>query len=282
MAYSHHKEIITPKRSWFDVRLKELWNYRDLIWLFVKRDFVAQYKQTILGPIWFVIQPIITALVFYVIFQKIAHIPTQEIHPFLFYFSGLSLWGFFSDGLTKTSSTFISNAHLFGKVYFPRLAVPISVIISGSFKLLIHFIILFLLMGIMYFQGIYKWHLDWTLLWVPIYLILLSFLSLGLGILFSALTTKYRDLNFLLTFGVQLWMYATPIIYPLSFTSGFVHKLIQFNPLTSVVENLRFSLFGVGSFDATGLAYTTGCALFVLALGIVVFNRVEQSFMDTV
>jgi len=275
-------EVITPKRGIFDVRLHELWGYRDLILLFVRRDFVAQYKQTILGPLWFIIQPVLTALMFYVVFGMIASIPTLGVHQFLFYFTGLTVWGYFSECFTKTSGTFTANANLFGKVYFPRLTVPISIVISGLFKLLIQLIILIVLIGLFSLFGLQQISMDWTIVLFPFYVMLMAFLGLGLGILFSALTTKYRDLSFLLTFGVQLLMYATPIIYPLSFTSGKIHNALAYNPLTSIFENVRYSIYGIGQFDAFGLLYTAGFTLVVLVLGILVFNRIEQSFMDTV
>lgn len=275
-------EVITPKRGMFDVRLYELWRYRDLILLFVRRDFVAQYKQTILGPIWFIIQPVLTSLMFYVVFGKIAAIPTQQVHPFLFYFTGLTVWNYFSECFTKTSNTFLANSSLFGKVYFPRLSVPISIVISGLFKLIIQLVILIALMVVFNFSGIQHISLHWTLLFFPVYILLMAMIGLGLGILFSALTTKYRDLSFLLTFGVQLLMYATPIIYPLAYTTGIMHQVLRWNPLTAIVENLRFSLYGIGAFDGIGLLYTTGFTSVVVFVGVLVFNRVEQSFMDTV
>jgi len=275
-------EVITPKRGIFDVRLHELWRYRDLILLFVRRDFVAQYKQTILGPLWFIIQPILTALMFYVVFGMIASIPTLGVHQFLFYFTGLTVWGYFSECFTKTSGTFTANANLFGKVYFPRLTVPISIVISGLFKLLIQLVILIVLIGLFSLSGLQRISMDWTIVLFPFYVMLMAFLGLGLGILFSALTTKYRYLSFLLTFGVQLLMYATPIIYPLSFTSGKIHDALAYNPLTSIFENVRYSIYGIGQFDAFGLLYTACFTLGILILGILVFNRIERSFMDTV
>lgn len=275
-------EVITPKRGLFDLRLSELWGYKDLILLFVRRDFVAQYKQTILGPLWFIIQPVLTAFMFYIVFGMIASIPTQGVHQFLFYFTGLTVWGYFSECFTKTSGTFIANANLFGKVYFPRLTVPISIVISGLFKLLIQLVILILLIGMFSLSGIQRVSVDWTIVFFPLYVILMAFLGLGFGILFSALTTKYRDLSFLLTFGVQLLMYATPIIYPLSFTSGKIHDVLVFNPLTSILENVRYSIYGIGQFDALGLLYTSVFTMVILVLGILVFNRIEQSFIDTV
>ena len=282
MAGVRKTEVIRSSRGVFDLRLSELWAYKDLIFLLVKRDFVAQYKQTILGPLWFVIQPILTALMFYLVFGSVAKIPTNNVQPFLFYFTGIAVWSYFSDCLLKTASTFSGNAQLFGKVYFPRLVVPIAVVLAGFYKFLLHALILILCFTYFWVNGTQPFLLDITLLLIPVYMAVLACMGLGIGILCSALTTKYRDLNFLLSFGVQLLMYGTPIIYPLSFTKGVMHKVISFNPLTSIVENMRYSIFGVGAFDVQGLIYSAGVALLLLALGVLVFNRVEQSFMDTV
>jgi lipopolysaccharide transport system permease protein len=243
-------EVIEPKRSLLDVNLKELWRYRDLIMLFVRRDFVSVYKQTVLGPLWLFIQPLFTTITFYFVFSKIAKIPTDNVDPILFYLSGITLWNYFSDCFSKTSNTFVANAGIFGKVYFPRLATPISIVISSLIKL-----------------GL---------------IILMAIMGLGLGIIFSALTTKYRDLSFLLTFGIQLLMYATPIIYPLSYTSGKLHKILSYNPLTPIIENFRYAFFGIGQLDIQGLIYTSVFSISVLILGVIIFNRVEKNFMDTV
>lgn len=277
-----HTEVISSKRRLFDIRLRELWDYRDLVMVFVRRDFVAQYKQTILGPLWFVLQPILTALMFYLIFGRIASIPTQGIHPFLFYFSGLTLWGYFSDVFTKCSNTFVGNSALFGKVYFPRLTVPMSIVISGLYKWMIQTIVLVGVMIWFNIAGMDHIKLHWSLAFVPLYLFLLAMLGLGLGILFSSLTTKYRDLSFMLTFGVQLLMYGTPIIYPLSFTSGIFRNVLEWNPLSAILENFRYALFSVGVFDVRGLVYAAVFTFVTLTVGIVVFYRVEKSFMDTV
>ncbi|MFM7387009.1 MAG: ABC transporter permease [Bacteroidota bacterium] len=277
-----HTEVISSKRRFFDIRFRELWDYRDLVMVFVRRDFVAQYKQTILGPLWFVLQPILTALMFYLIFGRIASIPTQGIHPFLFYFSGLTLWGYFSDVFTKCSNTFVGNSTLFGKVYFPRLTVPMSIVISGLYKWMIQTIVLVGVMIWFNIAGMEHIKLHWSLAFVPLYLLLLAMLGLGLGVLFSSLTTKYRDLSFMLTFGVQLLMYGTPIIYPLSFTSGNFRNLLDWNPLSAILENFRYALFSVGVFDVRGLVYAAVFTFVTLTVGIVVFYRVEKSFMDTV
>jgi lipopolysaccharide transport system permease protein len=275
-------EIISPKRSLLDINLKEIWRYRDLIMLFVRRDFVSQYKQTILGPIWLFIQPLFTTLTFFFVFNKIAKIPTDNIDPILFYLSGITLWNYFSDCFNKTSNTFVANAGIFGKVYFPRLATPISIIFSNLIKLGIQVLLFLAIMG---YQIIFKGaevNINLHILILPFLIILMAVMGLGLGIIFSALTTKYRDLSFLLTFGIQLLMYATPIIYPLSFTSGKLHTLISMNPLTPILESFRYAFFSIGTFDWSGLAYTSIFSFSVLFFGIIIFNQVEKSFMDTV
>jgi lipopolysaccharide transport system permease protein len=275
-------EIIEPKRSLLDVNLKELWRYRDLIMLFVRRDFVSVYKQTVLGPLWLFIQPLFTTVTFYFVFSKIAKIPTDNVDPILFYLSGITLWNYFSDCFSKTSNTFVANAGIFGKVYFPRLATPISIVISSLIKLGIQ-VLLFAGIALyrVYFHGA-QISINETILFLPILIILMAIMGLGLGIIFSALTTKYRDLSFLLTFGIQLLMYATPIIYPLSYTSGKLYKILSYNPLTPIIENFRYAFFGIGQLDIQGLIYTSVFSITVLILGVIIFNRVEKNFMDTV
>jgi lipopolysaccharide transport system permease protein len=275
-------EIIRPKRHWLDLNLKELWRYRDLILLFVRRDFVSVYKQTVLGPLWLFIQPLFTTLTFYFVFSKIAKIPTDNVDPILFYLSGITLWNYFSDCFSKTSNTFVANAGIFGKVYFPRLATPISIVISNLIKLGIQ-VLLFIGISVyrVYFHGA-KININETILLLPILIFLMAIMGLGLGVIFSAMTTKYRDLSFLLTFGIQLLMYATPIIYPLSFTSGRLHQILSYNPITPIIENFRYAFFGIGYLDVSGLIYTTVFSFTVLILGVIIFNRVEKNFMDTV
>lgn len=275
-------EVIEPKRSLLDVNLKELWRYRDLIMLFVRRDFVSVYKQTVLGPLWLFIQPLFTTITFYFVFSKIAKIPTDNVDPILFYLSGITLWNYFSDCFSKTSNTFVANAGIFGKVYFPRLATPISIVISSLIKLGIQ-VLLFAGIALyrVYFHGA-QISINETILFLPFLIILMAIMGLGLGIIFSALTTKYRDLSFLLTFGIQLLMYATPIIYPLSYTSGKLHKILSYNPLTPIIENFRYAFFGIGQLDIQGLIYTSVFSITVLILGVIIFNRVEKNFMDTV
>ncbi len=275
-------EIISPKRSILDINLKELWRYRDLIMLFVRRDFVSQYKQTILGPIWLFIQPLFTTLTFFFVFNQIAKIPTDNIDPILFYLSGITLWNYFSDCFNKTSNTFVANAGIFGKVYFPRLATPISIVISNLIKLGIQVLLFLAIMVYQIFTKDIQVNVNMHILILPYLILLMAVMGLGLGIIFSALTTKYRDLSFLLTFGIQLLMYATPIIYPLSYTGGKLHTIISMNPLTPIMESFRYAFFSIGSFDWSGLAYTSIFSFGVLFLGIIIFNQVEKSFMDTV
>ena len=275
-------ETISPVNSYWQLRLGAIFRYRDLIFLFVKRDFSAVYKQTILGPLWLFIQPIFTTLIFFFVFTKIAKIPTAGIDPILFYLAGITLWNYFSDCFVKTSNTFVANATIYGNVYFPRLVIPISIVISNLIKLgvqLMVFAAVFIYK--INFEGL-SFSFNATLFFLPVLILLMAILGLGLGIVFSAMTTKYRDFSFLLAFGIQLLMYATPIIYPLSYTSGQLHWWISINPLTPLIENFKFALFGIGHFDFVGLLYTTLISTFILFFGIILFNRVEKNFMDTV
>ena len=276
--------VIGPQRNLFDLRLRELWHARDLILLFVRRDFVAGYKQTILGPLWYLIQPLLTTLVFTVIFGNIAKIPTDGLPPFLFYMCGTVIFSYFASCLSKTSDTFVSNAGMFGKVYFPRLAVPVSILISNLITFAIQFG--FFLAFIVYFslRGT-PVHTGWWVLLTPVLLLMMAGLGLGFGIIVSSMTTKYRDLRFLVQFGVQLLQYVTPVIYPLSFLATRSPKyvfLIRLNPLTSVVEAFRYAFLGSGSVDLLQLGYSLAIMVVAIVVGAVIFNRVEATFMDTV
>jgi len=274
--------VIEPKGRLLQLNLKEVWRYRDLMLLFVKRDFVAQFKQTILGPFWHVIQPVLTTLMFLFIFGKIARISTDGIQPTLFYMSGITIWNYFATCLTNTSNTFTTNASIFGKVYFPRLVLPFSIIISNMVRLGIQFSLLFVMMVYYHFNG-YPMHLTFNWLLIPILIIMMAGIGLGLGIIISSITTKYRDFAVLLTFAMQLGMYATPIAYPMSFLANKSYAgLIRANPLTSIIETFRYILFGNGSFNLAGLAYSAGFMMVALFSGIIIFNKVEKSFMDTV
>jgi lipopolysaccharide transport system permease protein len=273
--------VIRSRRGWFDIHPAELWRYRDLIYQFVLRDFVSVYKQTVLGPLWFLIQPLLTTVTFTIIFGRIAQLSTDGLPQFLFYMSGTVIWNYFAACLTKTSTTFVSNAHLFGKVYFPRLVVPVSVLISNlisfgiQFLLFIGFVIYYLAIG----SAI---RLNWWALLMPVLVLLMAGLGLGFGIIVSALTTRYRDLQYLVAFGVQLLMYATPVIYPSSSMTGIWGTLLQLNPMTPIVEAFRYGFLGAGTVEPVNLLYSAGFTLVVLAVGILLFNRVEDTFMDTV
>lgn len=273
--------IIEPKRYWWDLRLNQLWKYRDLIWLFVRRDFVSMYKQTILGPLWFIIQPLLTSLVFTLVFGEIASLPTSGVPDFLFYFSGTVIWGYFSQCLIKTSDTFIINQNIFGKVYFPRLVMPISVVISSMISFVIQFAFLIALIFYFKLRGSDVYPISWVL-FLPFIILIMAALGLGFGIIISSLTTKYRDLRFLIQFGVQLWMYATPIIYPVESVPHRYRWIVTVNPVTPIVEIFRYALLGVGEVDYGMLAYCIIFMLIVLMVGIMLFNRIEATFMDTV
>lgn len=273
--------IIRPKRHLLDVNLKEIWDYRDLLYMFVKRDIVTVYKQTILGPIWFFVQPIMTTLVFMIVFGNIAQISTDGIPGPLFYLAGITLWNYFSDCFNKTSATFTSNAHIFGKVYFPRLIVPLSVVVSNVIKFGIQFV-LFAITWLWYLATTETVHPNAWILASAYCLLLMAILGLGFGIIFSSLTTKYRDLTFLIGFGVQLAMYATPIIYPMSLLSDRLRSILWWNPLAHIIETFKYGFLGSGDASLPGLIYTSVFAFVTLAVGVVIFNKTEQTFMDTV
>jgi lipopolysaccharide transport system permease protein len=273
--------IIQPHDSLLHLHLDDLWRYRDLIFLFVRRDFVAQFKQTILGPAWFVIQPLLTTVMFTIVFGTIAQLSTDGLPKIMFYLSGNIMWQYFSACLTQTSNTFAGNAHLFGKVYFPRLVVPLSVVISAFLRFGLQFII-FMVFWTHYKMSGSSIHFTAHCLLFPFLILLMAGISLGLGIIFSSLTTKYRDLTNLLGFGVQLLMYATPVIYPLSAMPQKWKWFILANPMTSIIETFRYGFLGIGSFSWGYLAYSFAFMIVVLFLGIIIFNRVEKTFMDTV
>ncbi len=273
---------IKPTNNLLDINLKEVWRYRDLMWLFVRRDFVAQYKQTILGPLWHVIQPLLTTVMFLLVFGKIAKIPSDGIQPVLFYMSGITIWSYFSTCLTSTSNTFLTNAAIFGKVYFPRLVIPLSVVISNIVKFGIQFLLLLVVM-IWYNFIDFPITISWNWLCIPLLVILMAGIGLGCGIIISSLATKYRDLSLLLAFAVQLLMYITPVVYPLSFLKDSEYRwIINLNPLTSVVEAFRYVLFEKGTVETGSLIYSCIFMMMVLIVGAVTFNKVEKTFMDTV
>ncbi|MDO4413622.1 MAG: ABC transporter permease [Erysipelotrichaceae bacterium] len=283
------KEILTvikPKSGWFDLPIKELFHYKDLIFLFVKRNFISLYKQTILGPAWAIIQPFLTTVVFSLIFGNIAGLAAAGVPTFIFYLSGNVVWHYFSSVLTGTSSTFIANAGILGKVYFPRLVMPISTALSKLIDFVIQyaFMIVFLIYYAVTGQGV---HPNWYILMTPLILLQLAMLSLGCGVIISAATTKYRDLRMLVSFGVQLWMYASPVAYDMYSMSVFApggkyHTLYMLNPVTSVINIFRYAYLGIGQIDWAYYGISWIVTLIILFLGIILFSRVEKTFMDTV
>jgi lipopolysaccharide transport system permease protein len=278
----HWSLVIKPHTKWWDLHLDDVWRYRDLLWLFVRRDFVSGYKQTILGPLWFFIQPLLTTIMFTVIFAGVAKIPTDGLPPLLFYLAGTTPWNYFAACLTSTSTTFVSNANLFGKVYFPRLVVPLSVVLSNLIQFLVQFSL---------FLGFFAWYglggsdlrpnVLGILFLTPLLLALMGLLGLGAGIAISSMTTKYRDLARLVTFGVQLMMYATPVIYPMSAIPDKYRWIIHCNPMSAIIESFRAVYLG-GQIPWSALGISTLETVLILAIGVVLFNKVEKTFMDTV
>ena len=273
--------VIKPRNKLLQVDLGEIWQYRDLYSLFVKRDIITQYKQTVLGPAWFFIQPALTTLMYMVVFGGIAGIPTDGLPQPMFYLAGIVCWQYFADCLNKTSSTFTANAGIFGKVYFPRLIVPLSTVTSNLVRMGIQFLLFIAVYLYFIFSGVQVAPNIYVLL-MPVLILMLAGLALGFGIIISSMTTKYRDLTILFTFVVQLWMYATPVIYPLSTMSPERQWIMALNPVTSIVEAFKYGTMGVGTFNWGMLGYSFGFMVALLLVGIVVFNKVQRSFMDTV
>ncbi len=275
---------ITPKNKFFSLNLKEVWQYRDLLLLFVKRDVVTVYKQTVLGPLWYLIQPLFTSVIFTLIFNTVAGIDTGTVPPFLFNLAGIMIWNYFTACLTGTSDTFRSNAAIFGKVYFPRLIMPISTVISNLLKFGIQFLIFLAFYVFYYFQGA-AISLNASLLFFPLLIALMGILGLGLGMLISSMVTKYRDLSYLIGFGVQLLMYLSAVMYPMALIKDKLPSygwLVDYNPLAYVIETTRYLLLGVGQISVLGLCYTFVITILVFFGGLLVFNKTEKSFIDTV
>ena len=275
---------ITNKSNLLSFGVSETWRYRDLLLMYVKRDIITFYKQTILGPLWFIIQPLMTTVIFMFVFGGLAGISTDGIPQAVFYLAGLVCWNYFQDCLTKCADTFNANQAIFGKVYFPRLVVPLSIVISNLIKMAIQFC-LFLTVYLYYFSTGIHFHINTTIFLVPLLIIMLGCLGLGLGMIISSMTTKYRDLRFLITFGVQLWMYATPVIYPLSVMKEtypqYIWVLVA-NPLTAILETFKYAFTGVGVFDLLYLGYSFAFTIIIMLFGIIVFNRVQRNFMDVI
>ena len=273
--------IIRPATNLFDLKLKDVWHYRDLLLLLVRRDFISFYKQTILGPLWFFLQPLLTTIIFTFVFGKLAGLSTDGLPKPLFYLAGITAWNYFAECLTKTSTVFKDNAGIFGKVYFPRLIMPLSIVVSNLVKYGVQLLLFFLVMIYYYSQGA-LFNITWAAALFPLIILLMAALGLGLGMIISAMTTKYRDLAFLVTFGVQLLMYATTIIYPLSAAPDRYRWLINLNPMTPIVETFRYGFLGKGSFSWASLGYSTAITFVILFFGIIIFNKVEKNFVDTV
>ena len=277
----HWDLVIEGKTSLFDLKFKDVWRYRDLLLMFVKRDFVSFYKQTILGPLWFFIQPIFTTIVFTFVFGNLAGISTDGLPQYLFYLAGITAWNYFSDCLTKTSTVFKDNANIFGKVYFPRLIMPLSIVVSNLVRFGVQ-LLLFLAMMVYFGMKGADFHITWAIVLFPVLVMLMALLGLGLGLIITAMTTKYRDLSFLITFGVQLLMYGTTVIYPLSAAPEKYRKLIELNPMTGIIEAFRFAFLGKGYLTAWSLGYSAIFTAVVTMIGIIIFNRTERSFVDTI
>ena len=274
-------EIISGERGWFDLKLSELFNYSYLIYLFVKRDFVIFYKQTILGPLWYVILPIVNTVIFNIIFGRIAKLSTDGIPPFLFYMSGTVVWSYFSSCINGTSTTFVKNANIFGKVYFPRITVPIATVISCLFQFIIQFL-LFLGFYLYFISNGAEIRPNYLLLTLPFIILQMGIMALGFGLIISSLTAKYRDLTFAMTFILQMWMYLTPIVYPLSQVPEEYRTIYILNPMTSVVEMFRFAFFDTSTINLETIIMSVCFSIFVLIIGFYKFTRTEKSFIDTV
>ncbi len=273
--------VIEGRSSLFDLKFRELWSYRDLLLSFVKRDFVSFYKQTILGPLWFFIQPIFTTIVFTFVFGNLAGLSTDGLPQPLFYLAGITAWNYFSDCITKTSTVFKDNANIFGKVYFPRIIMPLSIVTSNLLRFGVQMLLFLAMMGYFAVTGA-EFHVTWAILLLPILVLMMASLGLGLGLIITAMTTKYRDLSFLITFGVQLLMYMTTVIYPLSAAPEKYKKFIELNPMTGILETFRYSFLGKGDFSLWSLGYCGVVTFVILILGVMIFNKTEKSFVDTV
>ena len=272
--------VIESRHSLFDINLKELWHYRDLLVLFVRRDFVTVYKQTILGPLWFFIQPLLTTITFTIIFGNVAQLSTDGAPKVVFYMAGITLWGYFSSCLTTVSGVFNANAGIFGKVYFPRLIMPLTIVISNLMKFGVQFLLFVCFVG--YFTLQNQIHPNSWILLTPLIIVLMALISMGIGLILSSMTTKYKDLNQLIGFGVQLFMYATPVIYPSSSVPSTYQWVVELNPLVGLFDYMRFAYLGVGEFTILDLVYPSLFSIVILAIGVLVFNKTQKTFMDTV
>jgi lipopolysaccharide transport system permease protein len=274
--------VIEPHTSIFHLSFRDLWRYRDLLFLLVKRDFISFYKQTILGPLWFFLQPLFTTIIYVIVFSRLAGISTDGLPPPLFYMVGIVAWNYFAECLTKTSTIFRDNAAMFGKVYFPRLIMPLSIVLSNLVRFGVQLILLLLIFLFYITFKDFRPETNIYILFFPVAVLMMACLGLAMGLIISALTTKYRDLSFLVSFGVQLMMYATPVIYPLSIVSDKYKWLVSVNPMTGIFEAIRYGLLGRGIFDWPLVGYSSAVTIILLITGILVFNKVEKNFVDTV
>lgn len=272
--------VIESKHSLFAINFKELWHYRDLLVLFVRRDFITVYKQTLLGPLWFFIQPLLTTITFTIIFGNVAQLSTDGAPKVVFYMAGITLWNYFSTCLTTVSGVFNANAGIFGKVYFPRLIMPLTIIISNLMKFAVQFLLFIVFVGYFTFQNQIQPN-SWMVL-TPVIIVLMAVIAMGVGLILSSMTTKYKDLNQLIGFGVQLFMYATPVIYPSSSVPNDYQWVVALNPLVGLFDYMRFAYLGVGAFSMAALLYPTLFSIGILAVGVLVFNKTQKTFMDTV
>jgi len=273
--------LIVPERKWYELNLREVFRYKDLIFLFVKRSFTSQYKQTILGPLWFIINPLLTSFISTIIFGNIAGIQSDGVPYFLFYLCGYTLWNYFASCVTTASSTFVTNANIMGKVYFPRLTMPISSVIFSAINMLVIFVMSIITIVVYVIAG-YEIHTNFLVVIIPVLMIQTAILGLGTGIIVSSLTTKYRDLTILVGFGLNLWMYLTPVVYPISEVKGILRTLILINPMSAIVQNYRYALLGVGSFESFYWGVSLVMTAIIFMIGALLFNKVEGTFMDTV
>lgn len=285
MEHNNWTRIIKPKSNPFELNLREIWEYRDLLYILIRRDIVSSYKQTLLGPIWFFVQPILTTIVFTIIFSNIARINTENVNPTLFYLAGITFWNYYADCLQKTSGTFLTNASIFGKVYFPRILVPLATILGNLYKFFVQFILLCIAVGVLAIMGKAPVNIQWlhAMVLLPFVILMIGLLGMASGNIISSLTVKYRDFSFLVAFGTQLLMYCTPVIYPLSYAKkSFFWAFVNINPITPLIEAFRYSMLGSGTFTPLTLLYSSAFCILTFTLSVFLFNKVEKNFVDII
>lgn len=281
MSNNKWQMVIGPQRHMLDINVREIWEYRDLLYMFIKRDIITIYKQTIFGPIWFIVQPLLTMIVFIVIFSNIAKISTDGIPPPLFYLTGIIIWNYFHECFKQTSDTFLANSYIFGKVYFPRIIIPLSKVISSFIKSFIQSILL-IVMYVFYLLINTNISINEMIVFIPIYVVLMAGLGMGFGMIFTSITSKYRDLNFVITYGIQLLMYLTPVIYPVSILPDKYKQLMFYNPVSHIIEGTRYGLLNSGNISTEGIIYSVIFTTIIFITGVLIFNKSEQTFIDTI